>query len=1075
VIQLITKFNNKNEFRPDNTSEDLAFAAFETVSVKAIDLDFDKIIDKKQYKKSFLYFSTIAVVTIIVFSIFHSTVGASLYRIVNFNKSFIPPAPFTLKVEPKNKKVLRGANEEIFISASGTAPEKVRLYMKENQQEEFDEYTLSADSIGTFLYKITSLKNSIEFYAEADWMNSKVQSDTGKITIMDRPFVKSFYGTVNYPRYTKLAQKQIDEKSADITALRGSRVSLSIVSNKELKSAEIIFESQKQAIDTTDSKKTVKDSLPVSSIDTVKYAMNVSGKKASGGFSISKSGTYYVKIKDNNNQENNDPIKYAVVALSDDYPTISLISPVVDVQVTEEALLPIRVAIADDYGFSGLKIYYKLIQSRYTEPMKEFKIMNIPILSDESAIELPYLWDLNKVKISPDDIYEYYIEVADNDIVAGPKTSRTQSLMVKLPSLDEVLNQVDQQQEKVEKDLREVLKKAEDVKRDIQELSQELMKKQNPKDVTWKDKKKAEDIAKQQQELDKKLSEIQKQLENMTENLQQKNAISPETMEKYMELQRLMKEVNSPELKMMQENIQKAMNQVTPEQMQEAMKQVKFDEEKFRKSIERTMNILKRLKAEQKADAITKQAKELEEKQEQLEKQMDNANPNDQKKRDELSKKQEALKEDFKKMAEDMKELEQLLKDLKDMPKEELQEAKEAMQEQETKEAMEDSKQQMDKGDFKNAKKSQQKAKKNMKSFSEKMKKLKDKMQEEGMKEAIRQMQKAISDMLELSERQENVKNKTKSTDYNSTQFQQLLTEQAMVNQALTNTVNNMVELSQKSFAVTPEMGAQLGDALKNMSQSLSELSERNTGQATRNQSQAMSSMNQAIANMQAMVGRMQQSGTCSNPGGEGEGGEGESGQGSTPKMSANSFMDKLQQLANEQQGINNAMQNMGGSGGKSQEEQAKAQRLASQQGQIQKSLEQLAEEQKNSMQRDGKKLGLGSLEKLAEEMKETISEMKQGRVDQNTLKRQERILSRLLDASRSIHERDKDSKREAETGFDRNRLSPGQIDLNTQEGKTRALQELLKSIQQGYTKDYEALIRSYFEALNNDKKVKKQ
>jgi len=29
-----------------------------------------------------------------------------------------------------------------------------------------------------------------------------------------------------------------------------------------------------------------------------------------------------------------------------------------------------------------------------------------------------------------------------------------------------------------------------------------------------------------------------------------------------------------------------------------------------------------------------------------------------------------------------------------------------------------------------------------------------------------------------------------------------------------------------------------------------------------------------------------------------------------------------------------------------------------------------------------------------------------------------------------------------------------------------RALQELLQSVQQGYTKDYETLIRKYFEAL---------
>ena len=145
---------------------------------------------------------------------------------------------------------------------------------------------------------------------------------------------------------------------------------------------------------------------------------------------------------------------------------------------------------------------------------------------------------------------------------------------------------------------------------------------------------------------------------------------------------------------------------------------------------------------------------------------------------------------------------------------------------------MSNSKDNLQKGDFNQSKKNQKQAQNNLKKFAGSLGDMKEKMQKNDMKEAIRQMRKAISDMLELSENQEKLKQKTKSLDYNSTQFQELLNEQANVNQALANTINNLVELSQKSFAVTPEMGAQLGDALKNMNETLDQLSERNTGSA---------------------------------------------------------------------------------------------------------------------------------------------------------------------------------------------------------------------------------------------------
>ena len=89
---------------------------------------------------------------------------------------------------------------------------------------------------------------------------------------------------------------------------------------------------------------------------------------------------------------------------------------------------------------------------------------------------------------------------------------------------------------------------------------------------------------------------------------------------------------------------QNAMNKMDPELMRKMMENAKFNEEQFRKSIERTIKMLKRLQAEQKTDALQKRAEELLRKQEELNKQTENTNPSDKEKLDDLAKNKKICK-----------------------------------------------------------------------------------------------------------------------------------------------------------------------------------------------------------------------------------------------------------------------------------------------------------------------------------------------------------------------------------------------------------------------------------------------
>jgi hypothetical protein len=139
--------------------------------------------------------------------------------------------------------------------------------------------------------------------------------------------------------------------------------------------------------------------------------------------------------------------------------------------------------------------------------------------------------------------------------------------------------------------------------------------------------------------------------------------------------------------------------------------------------------------------------------------------------------------------------------------------------------------------------------------------------------------------------------------------------------------------------------------------------------------------------------------------------------------------------------------------------------RLAGEQGMVRKSLEQLAKEAANAGQLS--KI-LGDLNRIAQDMREVQTDLAQGNVNPETLRKQERILSRLLDSQRSARERDYEKKRKSESGTNITKRSPGNIDVTTQEGRTRLRQDLLKAMEEGYSRDYEEVIKKYFEALEN-------
>jgi len=322
-------------------------------------------------------------------------------------------------------------------------------------------------------------------------------------------------------------------------------------------------------------------------------------------------------------------------------------------------------------------------------------------------------------------------------------------------------------------------------------------------------------------------------------------------------------------------------------------------------------------------------------------------------------------------------------------------------------------------------------------------------MSDRQQKMAVDAMRKNLDDLLELSKEQEAMKDETGTLDPNSGRFRENARKQDDLRNGLESVANKLADLGKKSFAVNPEMTRSIGEAMQHMNQAMQQMEGRQPQSSSGQQGAAMSAMNRAAMAMQSAIDGMMQGG---------RGGSGMSG-----------LMGQLGSAADQQGGINEGTRGAMGSGnggGLSQEQQAAYGRLAGRQAAVRKTVEELSREAKNSG--DFSKL-LGDLDKIAQEMQEVQTDLEQNNVNPNTIQKQDRILSRLLESQQSMRERDYEKRRTSETGTTAPHASPAALDLTTQEGRNRIREELLKVLGEKYSHDYEALIRKYFDRLDTE------
>ncbi|GAB4376780.1 MAG: hypothetical protein Kow0042_23480 [Calditrichia bacterium] len=986
-------------------------------------VSFSASLKNREIWKKFRVLSLGLISILILYGMFPAQFGLAFNKTIFPWKTFRIPFPITLFNQTGNVTVLK--NDPVVLKGSyqGVKPQNLFLVIEDSTKKEGTE---SRERIGIpvtagndFEYKLEHVRSGFTYYFAAEinqprFRGVEASSVKGLVSVRERPVIRNLQVKITPPSYAGLPVQLLAPNDGEITALMGSRAALHVEADKQLSTARIVFS------------------------DSSILDMEVVGHTAKGEFPVNRSVNYHIKVFDTDSIDNSQPVEFSIYPLADDYPYAEIKQPGADVDLEDELILPLLVEMRDDYGFTGLRVKGEVIRQGSSGDTTDFQLdLPYKVLEKGKAL-CDVNWDLTPFYLVPDDYIQYHVEVRDNDAVRGPKTYQTSVYTIRLPSLLEILERSQEAQEDQMEKVKDVVKDSKELKEKLEEIRREIQKET---EMNWEQRQELKSQLEKQQEALDKLSEVQRDLEDMIQKLDRHRMLSPETLEKFFELQKMIEELATPELKEAMAKLQEALEKADLKEIQKAMERFQLSVEQFEKSIERAYELFKRVKLEQMMDELVQLAEKIKEGQQQINEKLQDKNlsPEDLQQlgtnEQNLEKQSEYLEEQIGETNEEYKKLMQEYSEL-------LEEARQYMNEEQFTEMMQQMQQQMSAGEQQQAHQTGEQLKAKMEMLQNMLQMARQNMMSMQKQELTEAMQKAIHDMLSTSFEQEYLAKRSSQTSAASSQVNQIAIQQSQLQQSTKQLIEQLIDISNKTFLLSPQMNSIMAQVMKNIDQSIDALENRDTRRAANSQIKAMGGLNQALLMMQNSLQQMAQASSASG---------------------FQEFMEQLQQMAGQQGQLNQETMSMFqmSQQGRLQLSADDLGRLAAQQEMIRQSMEQLSEEM--GSRRDV----LGRMGELGEEMEEVVKMLKAQRLDRKVIERQERILSRLLDAQKSIREKEYSRKREAEREKEVLAKSPPQIKEELLKKEDRLRRELMESLEEGYAPEYRELIKLYYEALS--------
>ena len=997
---------------------------------------FTAAIDLSKNRKYLRYaLPPLAVLLVLLFAA-PSLITDPANRIIKHSSEFAPEAPFQFIVLDSSLTVPEQEDFELHVELKGDAiPQQVELDI--NGQR----IPLVKQDAVHFTHRFRNVQEAIDFRLSAEGFNSQGYT----LETVSNPMLTDLALRVEYPPYLGLPNTTTNG-NGDVTVPAGTRITW-----------------------TANTRST--DQLLLAFDDTTYSLQPQSDNAFMASRRFLQSRTYTLVPRKGDRAAQN-PLQYRVDVVPDLYPTI-LVEEKTD--STSPKRLYFKGDIGDDHGFKRLVFHYGFSEggdSATAEQREGTKELGID--GKNTRQEFFHYWDLNDLRLMPGDKLEYWFEVWDNDGVNGSKSARSGTKVFEAPSLKDLAEKQDANAEVVKDQLKESIKEAQDLQKELDKLRREMLDK---KELNWQDKQKLENVMQKQKDLQQRIEKTTEQFKQNNQEQQSFKEMDERLLQKQQQVQELFENVLSEEMKKLYEEVQKLMEQMNKEELQEKMEDMKMSQEDIEKELDRAMEQFKKMEVEQKAEDIAEQLEKLAEEQKKLAEETKNETGDN----TEQKEKQEELNKAFEDIQKQLDELEQKNSELEkpvDLPKTD-------EQEEEIKKEQEGSQEDMEKKENGKAGEKQQKAGEEMEQLAFQMKAAMGANEEEQHEEDMDALRQLLENIVELSFDQEAAMNDLGRTAAKDPHLVDIGRQQKKMRDDAKVIEDSLFALSKRVPQLQAAVNREMNAVNENMDQAMEHLAVsradmRGKPQAADKQQRAMTGLNNLALLLDEALQQMQAepppgppgSGKCKKPGGKGSS-PGESKKMAKTKANQKALAKQLEEMkkalekggkkpgdkpgekpGGDKPGADGKPGGMGLPGMSQQLAQ-----LAAQQAAIRKEMQRAAQE----LNKDGSGAGQ-PLQKLAEEMEKNEKDIVNRNITQETLRRQEDIMVRLLEAEKSERERELDQKRESNEGRETPHADPARF-FEYQRSKQREA-ELLRTMPPGLKPYYKARVAEYFDTF---------
>ena len=519
-------------------------------------------------------------------------------RVVNYQTSYSPPAPFEFVVANTSLTTLENESFTLKVQTKGPVVPEAVLIIYDNVS-----YLLKSLSPGVFVYEFLQPKMTLNFKLSS----GDVISKSLELTVVPTPVVLGLDLYVYPADYTRQPPKKI-ANNGNATVPEGAML---------------------------------KWELFTKSTDSVVFLTGLSRSffdKSNQQFTYSKqvfSSQSYTIQTSNLNLANFETLDYFISVIKDKPPKIQV---QMKRDSTLEAPLYFYGQVSDDYGLRELNLHYFP-----TDNPNGIKRISLPI-TQGSFLEFTHSFPSN-LALLDDTAYSLYFEVFDNDPIHNYKTTRSRTFRYNHKSEAQIEALRINEQSQVSSALQKALKALAREDKTLKEISKN--QKETPR-LNYTDQLKLKQFLERQKSQDKLLERLNK---TMQKNLSQFKKDDTDPFKKQLQERLKAKQENLLKNEKLLEEIKKIASKITKEDLAIKLDEIAKQSKNKQRSLEQLLELTKRYYVTKKAEQINNKLKALSEAQEQLSKtssenntKLAQVNLNDS--FDELRKEIEALKKD---------------------------------------------------------------------------------------------------------------------------------------------------------------------------------------------------------------------------------------------------------------------------------------------------------------------------------------------------------------------------------------------------------------------------------------------